>query len=136
MTAAQLVQLRKLGSRRKDDPRQLSLFDVRPAPQPARRRQDTEQELWLDEHPGSRTYQAPQLRGYADFPGSGPAGETCGSCAHHVTFHKRGQDHHRCFWMERLWGRNDAADIDPDARSWRHWAPAVVTNAHPAEKLR
>lgn len=78
-----------------------------PAMTPAERRKATRKE--------------PMPKGYAATPGTGPAGETCGSCAHHaiVTHAKR---YHKCGLMRQIWTGGKGTDIlvrSPACAQWQ-----------------
>lgn len=49
-------------------------------------------------------------KGYAAPPGSGPAGETCGTCAHHVR-RRWSKVHHKCGLMRNVWNNARGTDI-------------------------
>ena len=52
----------------------------------------------------------PRPRGYYFSPGTGPAGETCGSCKHHVC-KRMAKDYHKCGRARHLWTGGPASDI-------------------------
>ena len=49
--------------------------------------------------------------GYAAAPGSGPAGETCGSCGHCRQRTVHGRNFYKCALMMAAWSRDRATDI-------------------------
>lgn len=49
-------------------------------------------------------------RGYYAKPGTGPAGETCGSCRHHVTI-RYSKRYHKCALARGKWTGGRASDI-------------------------
>jgi hypothetical protein len=56
-------------------------------------------------------------RGYADRPGTGPAGETCGSCEHVC----KGKHYAKCDLSRRRWTRSRGTDVlvrSPACRKW------------------
>jgi hypothetical protein len=55
-------------------------------------------------------------RGYAFFPGTGPAGETCGTCAYHVN---RGW--HKCALRRVSWTSSVATDIRVGSPACAKW---------------
>jgi hypothetical protein len=55
--------------------------------------------------------------GYAYFPGTGPAGETCGSCAH-ITPSRRW---HKCELARHKWTRSRRTDILVGAPACKYW---------------
>ena len=78
-------------------------------------------QAWLDAHPGARTHKAPKpLKGYAAEPGTGPKGETCGTCRHHVKKHMAGI-YPKCALMSRFWTGGGATDIKVRSAACRHW---------------
>jgi hypothetical protein len=59
-------------------------------------------------------------RGYAAPPGTGPAGETCGSCVHHAR-RNYGGTYHKCALMVARWTRGPGTDIlvrSPACKLW------------------
>lgn len=67
-----------------------------------------------------------QPRGYCQPPGTGPAGETCGTCAHHVV-KRMGKRYHKCELAQGKWTGGRASDIlvkAPACRSWEAEDPA------------
>lgn len=80
-------------------------------------------DLFGDPEPNSyttkdgRTIAAPKrgkhyvaARGGADRPGTGPAGETCGSCRHHVIL-SYAKSYHKCELTRAKWTGGTATDI-------------------------
>ena len=49
--------------------------------------------------------------GYAAPPGSGPRGETCGTCAHCRVRRIRGHDVYKCAQRERDWSHDRSTDV-------------------------
>lgn len=62
-------------------------------------------------------------RGYAGIPGTGPNGETCGSCKHHVVreYSKR---YHKCDLMRARWTGGAGTDIKVRAPACKRWEKA------------
>lgn len=63
----------------------------------------------------------PKPRGYAMRPGTGPAGETCGTCRHHV-IHRHAKAYHKCDLARAIWTGGRASDIlvrSPACSSWK-----------------
>lgn len=58
-----------------------------------------------------------QPRGYFYKPGTGPAGETCGGCAHIVG----GRRYKKCALNRARWTHGRATDILASAPACRHW---------------
>lgn len=54
-------------------------------------------------------YVAP--RGGADRPGTGPEGETCGSCKHDVATGRTGKRFHKCALNRACWTHGAKSDI-------------------------
>lgn len=73
-----------------------------------------------------RTGKAPVAReGWADKPGSGPEGETCGSCTYCEAFHYR-KRYYKCAAREGdHWKGGRATDIRPLDPACSKWAPSV-----------
>ena len=63
---------------------------------------------------------APSPRGYAAPPGTGPEGETCGSCAHHV-IRQFAKDYHKCALMRTYWTGGGATDIRVRSPACKRW---------------
>ena len=68
----------------------------------------------------SKKRKDPIPAGYAATPGTGPAGETCGSCAHRrvISCAKR---YHKCGLMQRIWTGGRKTDIlvrSPACAKW------------------
>jgi len=59
-------------------------------------------------------------KGYAAIPGTGPAGETCGSCSHHVT-KRYAKNYHKCELMSAYWTGGTATDIRVKSPACREW---------------
>lgn len=58
------------------------------------------------------TEQRPSLaQGYAKPPGSGPAGERCGTCAHAVAHHYNNKTYWKCGLLRNHWTRSYGSDI-------------------------
>lgn len=63
-----------------------------------------------------------RAKGYAAEPGTGPEGETCGSCAHHATV-SYSKIYHKCGLLRQVWTGGRATDIlvrSPACRLWEH----------------
>lgn len=64
-----------------------------------------------------------QPRGGADRPGTGPAGETCGSCKHIVRTRNGGKVFPKCSLNRACWTHGAATDIRvrwAACRKWEH----------------
>ena len=60
-------------------------------------------------------------RGYYAPPGTGPAGETCGTCEHHVR-KRMAKDYHKCELARVKWTGGRASDIlvrSPACHAWQ-----------------
>lgn len=53
---------------------------------------------------------AGQAHGYAALPGTGPAGETCGSCAH-LYRNRMGKTYLKCVLMQAKWTGGHGTDV-------------------------
>lgn len=62
-----------------------------------------------------------QQRGYAAPPGTGPAGETCGSCEHIV----RGRKYRKCELIRAKWTHGPGTDILARAPACSKWATLI-----------
>jgi hypothetical protein len=63
----------------------------------------------------------PVPRGYAAPPGTGPEGESCGTCANHAVI-RLASNYHKCELMRAKWTGGGATDIrvrSPACREWR-----------------
>jgi hypothetical protein len=59
--------------------------------------------------------------GYADIPGTGPAGQTCRSCAHYTHTSWTANKYRKCRLMQPKWTRGPGTDIlarSPACRKW------------------
>lgn len=63
----------------------------------------------------------PQKRGYAAPPGSGPAGETCRSCAHYRSVNGGSKNFPKCELMRSVWTHGYGTDILARAPACREW---------------
>ena len=62
----------------------------------------------------------PVPRGHAWAPGTGPAGETCGSCK--FLYHKRmGKTYLKCALVEAQWTGGGATDVRARDAACREW---------------
>lgn len=59
-------------------------------------------------------------RGYAAPPGTGPEGETCGTCQHHV-INRMSKNYHKCELAEHRWTGGRGSDILVRSPACRHW---------------
>lgn len=64
-----------------------------------------------------------QPRGYIMPPGSGPAGETCGTCQHIVG---RGTRYLKCKLNESRWTHGPGSDIRARSKACKKWEKAGV----------
>lgn len=64
----------------------------------------------------------PKKTGHAAPPGSGPAGETCGSCAHRVRARIRsGRVFQKCGLMRHAWTHGPGSDIKAGSPACSRW---------------
>jgi hypothetical protein len=61
-----------------------------------------------------------QPRGYAAPPGTGPAGETCGSCQHDSASRR----YHKCLLNAAAWGHTRRSDILARSPACAKWEKA------------
>lgn len=55
--------------------------------------------------------------GYMYHPGTGPEGETCGSCKHDVRFRR----YHKCGLARRVWTHGRGSDILARSPACKYW---------------
>jgi hypothetical protein len=60
-----------------------------------------------------------QQRGYAAPPGTGPAGQTCGTCEHIV----RGAKYRKCELIRAKWTHGPGTDILARSAACNKWEP-------------
>lgn len=58
--------------------------------------------------------------GYAAMPGTGPEGETCGTCKHHA-IRMYSQRYHKCALVRGKWTAGTATDIRVGSPACRRW---------------
>jgi hypothetical protein len=63
---------------------------------------------------------SPMPRGYAAAPGTGPAGETCGTCRH-LARHHCARSYPKCRLMEAVWTGGAATDVRVRSPACRRW---------------
>ncbi len=63
---------------------------------------------------------SPQRRGYANPPGTGPEGETCGTCKHHV-IKRMSRRYHKCYLTRQTWTGGQGSDILVRAPACKLW---------------
>jgi len=64
-----------------------------------------------------------EAKGYVRRPGSGPAGETCGSCVHCVRVQGGHKRYPKCKLAEGIWTHGPGSDIrtkSPACEMWQH----------------
>lgn len=68
----------------------------------------------------------PWRGGYAAHPGSGPANETCGSCAHRVrSMLRSGRVFQKCALMKHAWTSGPGSDIKCKTTACNRWVAAL-----------
>ena len=72
-----------------------------------------------------RRREAERPKGYAAPPGSGPEGETCGSCAHHTTRHWS-KTYHKCALIKPTKG--PGSDIRVRSPACARWTAKTDPN--------
>lgn len=71
---------------------------------------------------------------HAALPGTGPAGETCTTCAHRRRVHGGVKVYQKCWLIRQNWTSGPGTDIrckDPACRFWQPPAPAEPTRENP-----
>lgn len=63
---------------------------------------------------------SPQPAGYAALPGTGPGGETCGSCKHLVE-NQLSRSYWKCGLMRRFWTGGAKTDVRKRSPACRNW---------------
>jgi hypothetical protein len=63
---------------------------------------------------------SPKPNGYAAQPGTGPAGETCGTCKH-IYRNRLAKTYLKCNLMSAHWTGGGATDIKARAPACRRW---------------
>lgn len=61
-----------------------------------------------------------QPRGYVQQPGTGPEGETCGSCKHHVGV-RLAKTYHKCGLARGIWTGGRGSDIIVKSPACNKW---------------
>lgn len=64
------------------------------------------------------------LRGYADVPGSGPTGETCGTCRHKARL-RYAKTYYKCALQRGYWTHGPGTDIKLRSPACRKWESAT-----------
>lgn len=59
-------------------------------------------------------------RGYAYMPGTGPEGETCGTCKHHAPL-QMAKRYHKCRLAQHKWTHGRGSDILVRSPACKHW---------------
>jgi hypothetical protein len=68
--------------------------------------------------------------GYAAAPGTGPDGETCGSCRHLYRKHMS-KTYLKCFLMRRHWTGGSGTDIKAKSPACKVWEPVPMADTPP-----
>jgi hypothetical protein len=74
----------------------------------------------MDEHADNPLRRTTAPAGYAARPGTGPAGETCGSCAHRCKM-KHSKAWSKCGLMRYTWTGGIKTDIAVRSPACKHW---------------
>lgn len=72
--------------------------------------------------PGVGARKATQAKGYVARPGSGPTGETCGTCCHLARI-SRGRVYLKCALARAAWTHGPGSDIRAKSPACRLWQP-------------
>lgn len=77
--------------------------------------------------------------GYGHVPGGGPAGETCGSCRHHVIL-RYSKNYHKCELARGKWTGGRGSDIlvkSPACQKWQALdGETTATNHDAGDRIR
>ena len=89
------------------------------------------QAVLFDDLPGRKPRESGEPRGFAARPGSGPVGETCGSCAHcaRIGYHRR--RYLKCRVIRHRWTHGPGTDIRAKAPACSFWQ-ATTAEASPS----
>jgi|AGTN01.1.fsa_nt_gi hypothetical protein len=82
----------------------------------------TNELMVLPPHIEAKTARAVRIKGagiYADWPGTGPGGETCGSCKHCWRGYRN--RYRKCRLVELLWTNGKASDIKARSAACSKW---------------
>jgi len=74
---------------------------------------------------GNKKRKPTKRNGYGGIPGTGPAGETCGSCRHHV-IHSYARDYHKCALAKAIWTGGPGSDILVRSPACSRWEPEAT----------
>ncbi|MFO0271337.1 MAG: hypothetical protein ACK53W_12485 [Gemmatimonadota bacterium] len=77
-----------------------------------------------------RRREAERPRGHAHIPGTGPEGETCGSCLHLIRF-RQSKVWAKCGLMRAHWTRGSATDVRVRDAACRKWEPPPAADPVP-----
>lgn len=81
--------------------------------------------MLLPPHVSEKVIRAAPVKGsglYADWPGTGPAGETCGSCAR--CYRAPNGRYRKCELVRALWSGGTATDIKARSAACSKWEAA------------
>ncbi len=69
-------------------------------------------------------------KGYAGIPGTGPAGESCGSCAH-LRCRRLAKNYHKCFLRQAHWTGGRGTDVLVRSPACSKWTPQPKEESKP-----
>ncbi|MFB3432019.1 MAG: hypothetical protein ABL309_13965 [Phycisphaerales bacterium] len=72
----------------------------------------------------------PPRKGHAADPGTGPAGQFCGTCEHYKRVKHRGQIYRKCGEMVDHWTNGPGSDIRAKDPACRYWTIARGNDAN------
>lgn len=78
-------------------------------------------DLFGEDRPPERKRKGPRPNGYAWKPGTGPKGETCGSCKHHVRRRYTSKTYFKCLLMREHWKASRTSDILVRSPACKFW---------------
>lgn len=87
-------------------------------------------EWWSPDSPAStpvqrkRIRRSPEQKGHAWTPGTGPAGETCGSCQH-IFRNRQAKTYLKCELMRSKWTSGYGTDIHARDAACKFWMPKL-----------
>lgn len=80
---------------------------------------------------GRARHSSPRANGYAAMPGTGPQGESCGTCAHcRMRTIRSGRHYYKCALMLERWSSCRSTDVvlrSPACSRWQSGKPLPTT---------
>lgn len=89
----------------------------------------TDTDLW-NQPIGADKRSTPLPKGHAGKPGSGPAGETCGSCRHLARF-RYSKTYLKCRLLEKQWTHGPGTDVRAKDAACLKWEAIEKSENNP-----